>query len=282
MMKKGFLNSAILAGSIFTLIIVLVFSFSYYFNKRKLYKVPEEALIESFESSGAVYVSSEIYFTAALDKKYEKDDYLNKLLNDIAQSLNLDLEGNSSSEDNSVSMDVYESDLVRKLVISGEKSSGESISISVELLKMTDSPKLPEMSGLPKSLEQPGRKITVGVTGSFPYSGLPLISKSVEAAFKMNKVKPVTNSCIIGNYQGKIDYINMNEVCKNIFSILGAKKVGNVAQNNLVSVSAYSPAIGNSIKVDRNKSNIDIAVRYNGYEQKTYIWIATPAISMTY
>jgi len=61
-----------------------------------------------------------------------------------------------------------------------------------------------------------------------------------------------------------------------------AKKVEGITEENLISISAYSPRVKSSILVNEKRVNINLAMRYNSYEDKTYIWLATPVITTEY
>lgn len=51
---------------------------------------------------------------------------------------------------------------------------------------------------------------------------------------------------------------------------------------NLLSYTAYTPYIVNNITIDKKKININLAIRYNDYEDRTFIWIGTPIITSGY
>ncbi|OZV13462.1 hypothetical protein CIW83_04260 [Tissierella sp. P1] len=51
---------------------------------------------------------------------------------------------------------------------------------------------------------------------------------------------------------------------------------------SLVSYTAYTPLIESSIFSGEKKVNLNLAIRYNENEDKTYIWIGTPIITTGY
>lgn len=51
---------------------------------------------------------------------------------------------------------------------------------------------------------------------------------------------------------------------------------------NLLSYTAYTPRIVKNITIGEKKINLNLAIRYNDYEDKTFIWIGTPIITSGY
>jgi len=257
MKKKHLFQIIILSSVVLITVSILLFS-NFNIKIRKVFSVPEEALLEPFISSGANHVNNEIYFNAILNNKYEKKEYLERLLMDIYKALEIE----------EMPFNVFENDLMKKMEFNGAADNDENVAIIVEFLKEKSSDNIEDIY---KEIN-----LSLDLTGEFSYYRLPPIRKAIEAVFKKHKVKATINSCITGSFQGKMSYIRMNEICKNIFDTAGANKVGNYARQNFISVSAYTPLISNFITNDGYKSNIDIEIRYNDYEQKTYIWLATP------
>ncbi len=64
------------------------------------------------------------------------------------------------------------------------------------------------------------------------------------------------------------------------------KYKGNVIEEycdiSLISFIIYTPLIKEYLLIDRNKINLNLAIRYNEYEDKTCILLATPIITNGY
>lgn len=106
--------------------------------------------------------------------------------------------------------------------------------------------------------------------------------QSVSEGFRALGMEPHSSIEMTGNYQGKLSTEKMNETASSIFSSVHAKKVEGMRDNKLVSVSAWSPNIGNDANVNGRKVNFNIALRYNEMEDKTYIWMGNPIIKTEY
>lgn len=108
------------------------------------------------------------------------------------------------------------------------------------------------------------------------------IIEKIDNIFKeYNKPVDIT-TCVIGTIQGKPD----NDVLKrSIFKTIKKSK-GKVVEEyidpSIVSYMLYTPLIENAIFSGEKKVNLNLAIRYNEYEDKTYIWIGTPIITTGY
>ncbi len=291
-----------------SLIVILVLTICYLkmHNNRCL---PEELVVESFNSSGAHFINSEMSFEASLSEECQNEKYLNRLMVELAYRLGINLNSGSAES----YLDIVENDYMYKLELNGNTECRENINICVKLLKVSKEPVIPgyahvkgtdiestsiegidvesidiqSMKAKSESFKTvssvtnekyQGGVFALVIKGSEPYGRLQDIGKIVESVFKKYNIKPEFNCFITGYFEGKLDHGRMNEVCKNVFHTAEAKKVEGIAKKNLISVSAYSPDIGSYIEVNGNKTNIHIAFRYSTYNKKTYVWVGTPVI----
>ena len=51
---------------------------------------------------------------------------------------------------------------------------------------------------------------------------------------------------------------------------------------HMVSLTGYSPRLENDILLAGDQINLNAAMRYSDYDDKTYIWIGTPLIATQY
>lgn len=244
------------------LLVVVLLSCMYLVKTRIDSETPETALSKAFASSKANIVSTEVYFWSTLDsRKFSSFDQLKELALDFFSELEV-------VYNNEFSSNVVNNDLIQEVELNGKLSNNRIVNIKVRLDK--------------SDVNTGGRYISVDVVQDGSSLDLDKTRREVLSVFKRNKISPRVNSCITGNFEGKLDNGRLNDICKNVFREVGAKKVEGIRDVNLVSVSAYSPAIRNFIKVKGNKVNLNVAVRYNSYENRTYIWLATPVITTEY
>lgn len=255
-MKKNFLKLSLLSLCLLAVILSSIYYLKIHYTK----DIPENTLQKAFNQSGANFVSGEIYFKGKLKDK-------NLLFKDIKESVisfskELGIQNNKAYSEVAVI-----NDSIKKFEVTGTDIENNVISVCAYASNI-----IKDDSGL-----------SVSITTDLQKTQLTDIRKQVELLFKKRGIKaPQVNSCITGNFDGKMENSKLNEVCVRVFKDAKAKKVEGLVEEKLISVSGYSPAIGNSILVNGKEVNMNLAIRYNSYEKKTYIWLATPVITTEY
>jgi len=235
----------------FLLIILIMFTLNIWFYPI----LPEKIIEESFHSSGARIVSSEVYLTGKIEKSsFHTVDKLRRLVTDISGGLGAENDENSYS------------------IVENDNMTGVEMSCAVNNYRNVF---INAVNGVDSY-------ITVSIVDTSENPGLADIGKSAADILASNGIKPDVNACITGNFQGRLGEKELEEVFDKIFKEAGAHKVEGMEENSLISISAYSPAIEESVNVNGKKINLNLAVRYNSYEDKTYIWLATPVIVTEY
>lgn len=108
------------------------------------------------------------------------------------------------------------------------------------------------------------------------------IIDKIEYVFK-NFNKPVeTTTCVIGVLDGKVKEDSIKRDIINFKKRFKLNIVEEYVDNEIVSYTGYTPLIDSFIFSGKKKVNLNLAVRYNEYENKTYIWIGTPIITTGY
>ncbi|HEX3028079.1 MAG TPA: YwmB family TATA-box binding protein [Clostridia bacterium] len=253
-MKKAFTVLSLFA-------ITILFISMYYIKINQKNYSAEKTLVKAFNCSGAKVVSSEVYIYGRLGKKYDTLRELESITDQVSNSLGM-------VKDSTYSENTTKNDETIKVEIRGTNEDRNIIDINAEAGR--------------QSVTSAERFISVCVTVDLSDKGLEAIRGKVAGVLKRFGIEPKVNSCIIGSFNGKLNTNQMNDVCIRMFNEIEAKKVEDMRDNSLISVSAYSPFIGDSISVNGRKVNMNLAVRYNSYEKKTYIWLATPVITTEY
>ncbi|CAK7049543.1 YwmB family TATA-box binding protein [Tissierella carlieri] len=108
------------------------------------------------------------------------------------------------------------------------------------------------------------------------------IIEKIESIFK-DYGKPLEiTTCIIGTIEGKSREEDLTKNAVKAMRRFKAKVVEEYTDISLVSYTAYTPLIESSIFSGEKKVNLNLAIRYNENEDKTYIWIGTPIITTGY
>jgi hypothetical protein len=223
--------------------------------------MPENTLLKSLNTVGIKPVSSEIYIWANLKKSSGSSEKLEEISTELLKELEL-------IQNPSLSKNIEENDNFKKIEITTKDSNSKHLDINAFM----------EKSG---NTKQEGY-ISVTIANDKPVVEKEDLRKKVLYVLRKFKIEPRVNYCVTGNIDGKLDYSRLNDVCKGIFHTTGATKVEGIRDENLVSLSAYSPLMEESVEVKGKKVNMNLAVRFNTNENKTYIWLATPVINIEY
>ena len=89
-------------------------------------------------------------------------------------------------------------------------------------------------------------------------------------------------TCVIGTFDGYVDLKENEKKVVEAAKMVKGKIVEEYKEDSLLSFSIFTPYIEEYIYTGSNKMNLNIALRYNEYEDKTYIWIGTPIITIGY
>ncbi|NLP14437.1 MAG: YwmB family TATA-box binding protein [Clostridium sp.] len=219
------------------------------------------ALEKAFKASGANFVSSEFYVNAEVGNEYQSFEQLSRMADDLAADMNIE-------KNEMYSRSLIGNDSIDKMEIIGISEGGKRINLCARSER--------DAGGSGKSY------ITVSVTVDSAKFEIEDIYEDLLKTLGKYKIHPKVNTCVTGYFEGKLDYAALNEVSKRVLKHAGARKVNGITDNNMISVSAYSPGIDNTILENGKKVNMNLAIRYNSYENRTYIWIAIPVITIEY
>lgn len=253
-MKKSFFVLSIAA-------LILVSTCTYYVKVNESVQEDGTTLVKAFEKSGAVLVNSEVYFWASLEDRFMDMEGIGGLVEDIMSSVGI-------RKDQGFTQQQTENDQIHNMEISGSAPDGRTMKLAVHISKE-------ETVGTERS-------INVSILQDSSSDLLEATQKNVKNVFEKYGIYPRVNSCITGAYEGELEYQQLNDVARQVLGEAEAKKVEGVRETNYVSVSAYSPYIERYVKVHGKKVNLNFASRYNAYENRTYIWLATPVITTEY
>ncbi|MGI1690562.1 YwmB family TATA-box binding protein [Thermoanaerobacter uzonensis] len=104
----------------------------------------------------------------------------------------------------------------------------------------------------------------------------------INNTFKILKLKPKVTVCFVGTFKGKLNKEKNSSIVKLVLDKLHAQKVEGMEDENIISVSAYSSKLKEYIKLGSEKINLNVAIRYSSFDDKTYLWVATPIIAIEY
>lgn len=118
----------------------------------------------------------------------------------------------------------------------------------------------------------------IGTTEEYDIAGLCDKIREMLNAYGDAKL----NINLAGCYDGFVENNELKEKINRAFQKAGAKEIEGIEDDELISITGYTPKIEETIKYCGKTANINIAARFNSYEDKTYIWIGTPLIVLEY
>lgn len=215
----------------------------------------------SFLSAGANFVNSDVYVWCNTDKLWDEPDSIVKITDQLSDSVGI-------LKNDDYTINTLNNDFIRKTEIRGSTSDGKTVCIISQLNK--------------NESDENSSFISVNVIDELTQTDINNTAETLKEKFKSFGLNPKVNTCITGYFDGKLDYVEMNRISGLILKDAKAKEIDGISDKNLISVSAYSPFIDNSVEIMGRTTNINLALRYNAFEDKTYIWVATPVITIEY
>lgn len=218
----------------------------------------EEALILSFESTGADVLESTISCWMKLNDRFLEKEQLESIMAGLPDMLKLD--------ETTVVKRAESSDRLNKLVLHGSKGN-KFYNISIESADL-------------ESAEE--TYIVFDVSIDRGYKELKTERQVIANVLQVEESALNFSSCIIGTYKGKLSSLEADKKARLALQTINAKKVEGVEDDELKSISAFSSSVGGYIMSGQARVNVQLAVRYSSYDDKTYIWIGTPLIPVEY
>lgn len=87
---------------------------------------------------------------------------------------------------------------------------------------------------------------------------------------------------VTGCYDGKLELDKRNDIASEILGDLGARVVSDHRDMQLYTIYAYSTYISDHVMQDDKAVNVNVAMRYNEQEDKTYVYVAVPLLGIDY
>lgn len=218
----------------------------------------EEALITSFESTGADVLESTISSWAKLNDKFLTIEQLEALMTKVLSGINPDKA--------TVVKNIESDDQLNKLLLYGSKGN-KSYNIALESVRQ-------EAGG--------ETYIVVDVAMDKSYKDLKTEKQVIASAVQVGESSIHFSSCIIGTYKGKLPSAEADKKSRIALESINAKKVEGIDNEELKSISAFSSNVDGYIMSNQDRVNVQLAIRYSLYDDKTYIWIGTPLIPIEY
>ena len=135
---------------------------------------------------------------------------------------------------------------------------------------------------LPEEYEkEPQTYLVVNVSDQNLEKFVDLAEKVRKAVISLEGQSKIT-SCVTGTFDGKLDGVKQDQILENIYGCLKISDTEKIKDEYTFSMMGFSPLLSEGVQILGKDYNIHISMRYNSEDDKTYIWIGTPVISLEY
>lgn len=236
------------------MIVILLFFFSLF---KITLRSKDGVIVSAFNESEAEILTSNILCQGTFEENINDIGQLKQIVQKILH--NFDITSSSMTEGENYSDTILESwsygrtkdDTYIKIVASSEKLKENNATIN---------------------------SISLVLSGNKFYKPFYEIEKEA-----VNIIKPYVsnvnlNSTITGTYSKELNKGDIDQIVDNILKSSQAIKVKTKHADSVLNISAYSPLYDNCVIIDDKKVNLNISIRYNSYENKTYISLSSPRV----
>jgi hypothetical protein len=250
-------NKYVAALFIIFILVIAAIAFTR-FNPDKEQASIEDSLIKSIDSTKATILQSAISAQAKISSSFMTEEQVAAEMAAITEIIN--------PEKSTIKISKENNDIVNKEILNARTGS-RYYSIAIESIKT----------------ENGGETYAVmDVYIDNSYAGLSAERQKLSNYFAAQNIKPKISSCITGVYDAKLTENDMRAKISDAMTSIKAKEVEGLNNDGLTSISAFSGNINSFVLSDNKKVNIQIAMRYSSYDNKTYIWIGSPLIPIEY
>lgn len=127
--------------------------------------------------------------------------------------------------------------------------------------------------------------LSVDLYLSEQYNDLTKIKDKVLSYFEEHGFNYEYSITMIGTFPNKMNTDIMKEVINKTFYSADGQVIEGMEETEyggMVSLTGYSEKLQNNIQLAGDQINLNVAMRYSNYDDKTYIWIGTPLIATEY
>ncbi len=136
-----------------------------------------------------------------------------------------------------------------------------------------------------QQMEQEGNKvmhllITVTKEGKAPV--LSNLASSLPLLLRADVEEGNLSLCLTGHLAGQLGPAEMEELALAVAREIGGERVQSVTDGQMVSLTGYTPDLGDYLQAEDLRINLNLALRYDDYIGKTVLWAGTPLIARPY
>ena len=130
--------------------------------------------------------------------------------------------------------------------------------------------------------EAPKQYIAMKIESYEEVKEIVTLYKKIKDLYKEIEVEATIYLEVEQEKRGNITKTDANQIIKDIFSILDAKEVERVTEQEIYTVYGYTPKEEDYLILNKEKVNVSVALYYDETTDKTYIKIGLPIINSSY
>lgn len=254
---------------------------------------PYSTLYRIMHLCGATVVEGELYYWASLGRCPQivtLTDLENKADSLLERVVSRENAGKSSDSSNSRDREgAQQSFSVEKGLSHALYEPQEGAAADLPLYMMAERhaelPSGGRMRLLLQRMEQEGENIVhllVTVNQEGEARQLSALSLRLPALLGSEAQNANQSFCLTGHLEGELTLKEMEELSLLITRNIGGEHVQSISDGKMVSVTGYTPDLGDYLRAENLRINLNLAMRYDEYLDKTVIWAGTPLISRYY
>ena len=214
-------------------------------------KLPKTVVFEAFDATEADCILGEIIYKGVFYKKTKNMDDIEAIGKDLMDLLEIT---------NVFSYKIVSNDVFEKLEIEGTTGKDNILSI--------------DFYGYKAENNKNKKEVKITATQYEKYNALAKIREDLKSFSRKYNISSSYSLHVAGYFDKKIDLKSFNRALNKVVTIIGASNVEGRKNENLISIKVNSKVLGNS-QFSMSNSNVDISLRYNEIEDRTYIWMST-------
>jgi len=217
----------------------------------------EKQMVTAFEETGFQMIQTNIHTWGKISDQPFTYEEMEEEVDHISQALGIEKQGIVEKKTN---------DNIREYIMTRPSSSAKT-TIKIE------------------SIQNQETTDTYAIIDIVLYEGFEStlyfkeLSKTI---LEEQNIKPTTHVTMTGTYPGPMELSQKEKMANTIMEALNAKTHKTFQTDQIYNQYGYTPVVEEWIKIGKEKVNIDLALRYNEYEDNTYLYLATPVITVEY
>ena len=108
------------------------------------------------------------------------------------------------------------------------------------------------------------------------------MQEKIAGIIKKFGTSPQISTCLIGWLDGKLMDGEEHKLLEKAFMVINARIIDRTKAEQFVSYTGFTSEIANWLQVADKKINLNMAMRYSPYDNRTYITIGSPIITREY